>query len=150
MLIIRFVPIENHFQMSLIQVTCTQRNSASPKQQQSMELQSTSIHSPKMPIRSNRQPFSNITHSSELHPAKLCAPKTTTEDGITIDFNPNPPKADLPITSVLEPFSKTTTDTHSLTLEHNLTDEKIQRDRSRAEREGKMETLCTSPLWTIF
>jgi hypothetical protein len=39
-------------------------------------------------IRSNREPLSNVTDSSDLHHMKLDFPKTTTEDGIKIDFNP--------------------------------------------------------------
>jgi hypothetical protein len=42
------VPIENHFQMSLIQVICTDRNSLCPKQQPMMESKSILIHSHEM------------------------------------------------------------------------------------------------------
>jgi hypothetical protein len=38
-------------------------------------------------IRSNREPLSNVTDSSDSHQQKLSLPKTTTDDGIKIDFN---------------------------------------------------------------
>jgi hypothetical protein len=61
-------------------------------------------------------------------------PKTTTEDGITIDFNPLEENADSAITSAVEPLSNATFETPS-TREHNFTDEKIQRRRFDDESE---------------
>jgi hypothetical protein len=74
MQVLRFVAIENHFQMSQIQVTRTKRNSIRPKQQQRMESKSISIHTEKnahLSIRSNREPLSNVTNSSDAHQEKL-------------------------------------------------------------------------------
>jgi hypothetical protein len=42
--------VENHFQVSRIEGTCSNRNSLCPKQQQKMESQSISIHSDEMLI----------------------------------------------------------------------------------------------------
>jgi hypothetical protein len=40
------------------------------------------------PIRSNRDPLAKVTDSSDLHREKLDLPKTISDDGILIDFNP--------------------------------------------------------------
>jgi hypothetical protein len=85
-----------------------------------------------------------------VHRRKQDSPKITTDDGITIDFNPLPPNADSPITSVVETLSKTTTDTGSNTREHNFTDEKTQRRLSDAEGESDEQTVWTTPLSTNF
>jgi hypothetical protein len=50
MLLLRSVPIENNFQMSLIQVTGTNRNTSRPKQQPTTETKLFSIHSKKTQI----------------------------------------------------------------------------------------------------
>jgi hypothetical protein len=59
-------------------------------------------------IRSNREPLSNVTDSSDSHQAKLPLPKTTTEDGIKIDFNPLHENAYSSIRSNREPLSNVT------------------------------------------
>jgi hypothetical protein len=59
-------------------------------------------------IRSNREPLSNRTDSSDHQLEKLCLPKTTTEDGISIEVNPLLQKADSSIRSNREPLSNRT------------------------------------------
>jgi hypothetical protein len=59
-------------------------------------------------IRSNREPLSNITNSSELHRKKHILLKMTTDLGITIDFNRLSPKARSSIRSNRESFSNIT------------------------------------------
>jgi hypothetical protein len=41
-------------------------------------------------MRSNPEPLSNVTDSSDLQLEKLDLPKATTDDGIKIDCNPLP------------------------------------------------------------
>jgi hypothetical protein len=41
-------------------------------------------------IRSSREPLSNFTDSNDQQEWKLALPKTTTEDGISMDLNPLP------------------------------------------------------------
>jgi hypothetical protein len=52
-----------------------------------------------------------------------------------IDFNPHPRNADSPMASVVERLSKTTTDGHPTTREHNFIDEKLQRRPAGSEVE---------------
>jgi hypothetical protein len=59
-------------------------------------------------INSNREPFSNVTDSSKLHHSKHSLPKTTTDEGISIDFNPVQENADSSIRSNREPLSNVT------------------------------------------
>jgi hypothetical protein len=59
-------------------------------------------------IRSNLEPLSNVTDSSDLQSEKLLGPKTTTEDGIKIDFNPLPENADSSIRSSRVPLPNVT------------------------------------------
>jgi hypothetical protein len=101
-------------------------------------------------IRSNREPLSNITDSSDLHSRKHPLPKTTTEDGITIDFNPLPENADSSTRSDRETLSKATTETLSGTGEQDFTDEETHRRPSGAESETEEETFRTSPVSTVL
>jgi hypothetical protein len=83
-------------------------------------------------IRSNREPLSNVTDLSNTHTQKLSLPKTTTEDGISIDFNPLRQNADSSIRSNREPLSNVTdsSDPHSwkLSLPKTTTEDEIKID----------------------
>jgi hypothetical protein len=82
-------------------------------------------------------------------------PKTTTDDGIKIDFNPvrenedsRNPESEIP--SRLESLSNATTDTGPSTPENDFTDEPTQTRPSEGESETDEQTLRTSPISTIF
>jgi hypothetical protein len=85
-----------------------------------------------LPIRSNREPFSNVTDSSDLHRQKLPFPKPTTDEGISIDLKPLSLNANSSIRSNREPFSNVTdsSDLHpeKLLLSKATTDEGITID----------------------
>jgi hypothetical protein len=101
-------------------------------------------------IRSNREPLSNVTDSSDLHQKKLSLPKTTTEDGKTMDCSPDPRNPESQIPSKFESLSNATTDTRHKNPENDFTDEPIQTRPSEAESETDEQTLRTSPTSTIF
>jgi hypothetical protein len=54
-------------------------------------------------IRSNLDPFSKNTESSESHPEKADLPKLTTDDGIKIDFSLEFPTGDSSVRSDGDP-----------------------------------------------
>jgi hypothetical protein len=86
-------------------------------------------------IRSNREPLSNVTDSSDLRQQKRDLPNITTEDGTKMDRSPDSRNPESQIRSKIEPFSNATTDTRPFTPEHDFTDEPIQTRPSEAESE---------------
>jgi hypothetical protein len=88
-----------------------------------------------------------MTYSSDLHAEKLSFPKTTTDDGIVIEFKSLPENPDSAIPSNLETLSNAITDRRIAIEEYHLGGEATHRRPLGAESE---QTSSTSPTSTAF